>query len=963
MNKAVFMVVVFLTVSIPQIFGQATSAQPMPPIGVPATAKRIFLEDFGTGSTSNAATSPFTTNGLTFAPSTNIPGDAHYSLSKSTLNTTASSYGVWWGNKNHTGQWYEDAIDPGNGYMMVINSTYDITQQYFTYTITNLCPNSHLYFSFYAGNLVYGGTGDDLPSIRLELTDPEDPSFIVQYSTGDIAEAAHPTWNPYSFDFYTTNQGSLILSIYNNTGTSKKNAGNDLVLDDIAVWVDIPPVTVSGPTSYCAGDKMNLTASYNDVNKTYGDSPTILWLDSCSTSGCKWTSTGITGSNYTGVVQNGYYYEAVVGSSNNITTDAGLTQTDNQIYNDNCCSVSAPIQVSIPPSNSTLYWKPNATNQNWNDASNWQDVNGNSVDYYPTECVDVHIPGEANMYPTLDYDNNSCSCHDIWFHFGSGIGKPHLLNYHYAYVQYNFGLADDGSKNGDIIINGDSYSTTPMNRGQWYALAAPLQKIASGDFCVGGYPNFWQQSFHTSPQVATGIAQNALDANWFTPDSTNAWNIQNQYNAIAIWAGDHVSSDYGEGADYQTNLDNLNGIIEVPYFENQSIIPWHRLFSHSNGISYFQWYYYNLPGLDAVPASVKPFGTIAREAPDAYRFIFEDPTHFSKTVVGTDNVYSMLNVPDDGSEIMVGNPFMSNLDFNAFALENEISSYRLYVDNNFTAYSNEAGAADDKYNMQYIAPLQAFFITPSTSSNGTLAFDADKIALAAPPDNKLKSSSSNGNMKPDVLYLKAESPAGKSYLTLSMQNVNEKNLILLLPDGYPNVPQLYATDVTGQKNAIQFEGGYVEEIPFGIISSDSTSEVTLTVFNQDQVSAGNLVLHDNLLGKDIDLKSTDSYTFVNVPNTPDRFVLKMSNVVTGITPAAVEAPVRAFVSGNTLQVSAGSKIAEVSVITLQGITLSKDTNIGQISYTKTLNFQKGIYLVSVKLETGETKVLKVMKLN
>jgi hypothetical protein len=313
---------------------------------------------------------------------------------------------------------------------------------------------------------------------------------------------------------------------------------------------------------------------------------------------------------------------------------------------------------------------------------------------------------------------------------------------------------------------------------------------------------------------------------------------------------------------------------------------------------------------------------------------------------------------------MVGNPFISYLDFDAFIATNYgISSYRLYVGNNYAAYNPITGGiwVYGSENGQYIAPLQAFFIVTSSSP---LHFYADVVSTALgeitnPNDIKIRSSNS-GNTKDDVLYLKAESPAGKSYLTLSMQNVNEKNLILLLPQGYPDIPQLYATDITGQKNVIQFEGGYVKEVPLGILSSDSINEVTLTIYNQDKVNAENLVLWDKLLDRKIDLKNTDSYTFVNVPNTPDRFVLTMGNV-TGITPAAVVAPVRAFVSGNTLQVNAGSKIADVSVITLQGITLSKDTNIGQTLYTKTLDFPKDIYLVSVRLETGETKILKIRK--
>jgi len=145
----------------------------------------------------------------------------------------------------------------------------------------------------------------------------------------------------------------------------------------------------------------------------------------------------------------------------------------------------------------------------------------------------------------------------------------------------------------------------------------------------------------------------------------------------------------------------------------------------------------------------------------------------------------------------------------------------------------------------------------------------------------------------------------------------------------------------------------------GILSSDSISEVTLTASNQGGVKAESLVLWDTYLDKKTDLKTTGSYTFVNVPNTPDRFVLMIDNVI-GAASAAAVAPVRASVSDHTLRVSAGSDIAEVAVFSPQGVLLSKDTNIGQTAYTKTVDLQKGVYLVSVKLKTGETSVVKVL---
>jgi len=89
-------------------------------------------------------------------------------------------------------------------------------------------------------------------------------------------------------------------------------------------------------------------------------------------------------------------------------------------------------------------------------------------------------------------------------------------------------------------------------------------------------------------------------------------------------------------------------------------------------------------------------------------------------------------------------------------------------------------------------------------------------------------------------------------------------------------------------------------------------------------------------------------------------LMKYNQTTTGISTPVSTRPVAVSVSNNTLYVSSGVSIEDVSVITLQGITVAKDSNIGKPTYAKSLELPAGLYLVSVKVKTGQTSVAKVV---
>jgi len=958
MKKITIAFFMLLTISVTQTFGQLGMT-------VPNGAIRIYSQDFGgngpngTGTgqfPANAATTFFTANGITttlgFLASSNNPGNigtkGQYTLSKTTPIGSAGP-AAWWGSgvtaanesattviNDHT-----SPTDLTTGYMMLINASSDL-DQFFNYPITGLCPNTELYFSFWAINLLKSRPGNQVdPIFAAEIRDPEGNVLAIYDSISPpmrttLSAANNYGWNNYVLSFKNTNYSTVYFVLINECNNTD---GNDLALDDIEIYKitpDVTPTSISSPSFYyCEGTPMDMAASYEDSTNVFENNAEFAWLYSAN--GAFSDSIVVSRDSVCQAPAQPGWYKVVIGASGNIT----YTDSTHITYNA-CCSLSPAIEVKMIPPSTVLYWKPGAVNQDWNDFRNWQFADGTASQYAPNSCTNVHISGNASVFPSLDNvaTKDSFICNNIWFHFGGLIGQPQLLKYDSAYVQYNFG----GS---------DPYSATPaMTRGQrWYALAAPLQKMASGDFGFSGYPAVWQERFETTAQSdGYGVLGTGIYAQWYSPENINSWDIGTQNNAITLWVDN-------ETPDSSMGLDGLGGLLEVPYYNNPIDSAYHRGFYQDGSVSYFQYYWTDVSGLPLEQPGDRNYqapGFIDRgENGEAFRFIFEG-TPFS----GSDGIYKM-DIPS--GMVMIGNPFMSDLDFTQFINDNgnNFSGYYLYNGSNFDTYSPVAGYPEPSY--QYIAPLQAFFIQPTAS---TLTFNAKNEAVAATPSANipsLRASNANSGAKADVMFMTAASKSGSSRVTLSMQNVGDKSLPLLLMTDYSDVPNIYAIDAAGQRNSIQFEGGYVDTIPLGVYSSNSVDSITLTVNNKDKLSVNYLKLVDKNLNKTIDLMTTDSYTYANAPSDPDRFLLLMDyKTVTGVSSVKIDRPVNVSVTNNMLYVGSGVEIEDVSVITLQGITVVKDGNIGKLSYAKSLELPAGLYIVSVKLKTGETNVAKVV---
>ena len=699
----------------------------------------------------------------------------------------------------------------------------------------------------------------------------------------------------------------------------------------VSVFGDIMAGTITGNPRICPGGDVSLTGPGST-----GGSSTYTYQWQSSEDKTNWTDlSGETGLDLT--------YSGL----------AGLTYF-RRITTDNCgTKISNEFSVNIAPE--MAYWSKTPEDNNWNNPNNWTDENGNALNNVPSECTDIHIPGNASTYPDLDFATTPRSlygnpvCNDITFHFGAEVAKQNHLTYNKAYIRYNFGYYQ-GNTN-VYRTDGDPHSAEPMKRNRWYALATPLNKIVSGDFSVGGYPNIWQQGFKT-----TIGHSGQLVGDWYSPANTNVMDPGTQgHYGISVWAA-RMQPFTGENK--HDNLNALKGILEMPYFEDQSVSDLHRVHSYENGISTFKYYYYDEPSLDFVPESVQPYSTIAR-GNEAYRFVTDDLSKWG--AVNGESAFKMT-VPA-GAEIMIGNPFLSSLDFTAFKNANSgrlEQHYRLYE----TPWNTYAPGLTSASGL--IPSFQAFFVkTQGTPGTTTELYFPVSASVARSGDFVLKSSETEEN----ILYVEAhgtEETVSKAVILLNGNDAAE-NIPQLFIDAQNDTvaakaPQLYIRAEDGSKNVLFNAGEAAGEKTMELgIESTSATEVTLKFKNVQNLLAGGLYLKDTRTGDIIDLTGMNSYTFRHDPQAPDRFLLSVTELraPTGIEENKGTSNTIIRTEGQVLYVSSTESVSSIAVYTLQGTLVLKEEN-PDAEFTRKLNTPSGVYLVKINYSAGNTQTEKII---
>lgn len=718
---------------------------------------------------------------------------------------------------------------------------------------------------------------------------------------------------------------------------------------------------LSGNPSVCAGQ----VPSEIKGEASTGGSGDFSYQWQISSNGTSWTNIGGDTQNYTPAmltVSPTYYRR--------ITTDKqyGGTTTSNNVFT-----------ISVVTDGQTLYWKRNATNNNWNDPSNWVDASGIALNIVPVSCSNVYIPGGADNYPSLHTDitpvdvYGSPTCNNITFGYGSELAYQHKLAYEKAYVQYNWGYykSFSGVNYGDQP-KANEYSPASANkRDVWYALSAPLKSMATGDFSFAGYPFTWQAGFALADPV-TGLKGGDIEVGDFTNKlSVNDVAISETNNAIAVKVALYQNAiGYAD----HSNLEGLKGIIEIPYFENatKSIYYPGHIYDRFTQISKF--FYFNPKTLQLLHS---PVGNMKR-GNESYRFIYETSGTAPNINV---NGSSPSSVPgyeqkvkrqsSKSLKVMIGNPFMASINAKKFFDANnnkllESDGYLLFDSQNQTwAHYAFAKAGN-------IPPLQAFIIT----------LKAEEVNLLFPLEGTYAltegASTKNTSLDNDRsgLYMKSIDNTGlggdNSVLISATTGENMTNVKKMInSDGHATPEAFFIASDNKNYNLIQIYEKGIHEVQIGVKSSDTKNPLSLTFGNvNDFIATNNLypVLFDKHLGIKQNLDSKNSYDFtqrrVEASNKyidADRFVLQFLNS-DQVLDIETDFSIVYNNKQRQIEVKSSQGVKQIHVYDILGRQIYSESDINSSYYVKPLLLQQGVYVIKVYTDNGETKVDKIMAL-
>lgn len=648
--------------------------------------------------------------------------------------------------------------------------------------------------------------------------------------------------------------------------------------------------------------------------------------------------------------------------------------------------INLTTEISVSPRE--LWWKQDAEDQNWNNPNNWSQADGTLIQAVPTACTDVHIPAQVDKgYPDLSAQGTIRDvfgdpvCSDIYFHYGAQLGSPQLLTYERAFVDYNFGKMNNG---GTAVAHQQTGHTTAdsklLARDRWYMVATPLNNMVSGDFSLAGYPKTYQRYF-----VASQSPNSATDVAFTRPfdTMTQTFAPTAYYHGFALKVAGWESGR--KGYDDHKYLNQINGIIRVPFFADASRAAAYPLHSYDAATGRSTFRYYNeetLAPLAYTEQANRGKGVYP------YRFVYErynaaKPTS-SQIATITDGGVTMqgyalpISGVAAGSYFMVGNPFMTPVDFDKLWEFNKDVIYPYYYvfeDNQWRVYSLEASIASTRG--KAIAPLQAVLLRSKSGSSSQLRFptSGDKSVLLA------SWSLGRGDL---VSVQSAEMPHKSTTLPIHLQmghggdaplasayvmwDAEGDNVPALGNNEYSESPLVYVVDADcGEGEMVLYPKREPGRLDIGVRASYA-SEMVLDFSDMDRSLYEYMTLTDRKSGREQDLLRQPQYRFVHELGVADpRFSLQLKRY--GV-PTAVEEPAHAVVTPEisihaveeSCLVQANQPIALIEVYDLSGQQVyryASAANAQTLEHAISLRELPRSMVVKVYLENGFMDIRKV----
>ena len=321
--------------------------------------------------------------------------------------------------------------------------------------------------------------------------------------------------------------------------------------------------------------------------------------------------------------------------------------------------VNTTVLTNDPP---TTRW--NGTNSDWNHSANWSHG-------LPGVDSDVTI-AVASAYPNL---TETVYVNDIYFEAGTEIGRQDFLSYHRAHVKIDFGIGG-------------------LARNQWHLMSIPLQQVYTGDFCFGGHPyTFLRQN------ELTAVDGQLPAINWKDIRSHSKMLVPGE--GFALWVNSGSEGTKGRSdlsSDELSGLGFVNGVMELPYFENTVQNASHRIQQYENEQSRFY-----------------AFDTKEEGFPI---------DHTATSVTRNINAYHLANKEVtvnvsfgeyDGKHIaLVGNPFLTTIDLEKFYEDNAGVIRPVFL-----IWQYPDWIVNENFDIKYLKPMQAFYVEQEETAGDT----------------------------------------------------------------------------------------------------------------------------------------------------------------------------------------------------------------------------------------------------
>ena len=579
---------------------------------------------------------------------------------------------------------------------------------------------------------------------------------------------------------------------------------------------------------------------------------------------------------------------------------------------------TVPFRLSVAPPE--LWWRQDAKSADWNSFENWVDKKGKPANAIPAKCTDVHLPAVVDkFYPNLDPKKTIREplgepvCNDIYFHFGSALGQPQLLTeYSRAFIDYNFGVVQsDGSIQAHEDPDHPGAYGRPLERDRWYMIATPLKNVYTGDFSLAGYPLTYQRYLKVKfygerPKEASfDIPMNKLGRPMVAYNHALAYKVE----------GYHPGK---KGADDHKNLDGLDGIIRLPYYENKERAPYYPLHRY-----YKNWYVFDDKGklMYSYPEprsyfayfdlnTLKPVtkvDSVKRDSVLDYRFLFEDDktNAIGRTRASTGKPagegsdldwveeeiegYTMKLTSSSKSDkyVIVGNPFMSPISADQFFEVNKnniTKSIYIFTDGAWRYYGQQIFGDTSDDALKTIPPLQAFMVMLRLDGTPNVYFPtAPEYSVLVDPNSPegkgavLRSTDEGSSKEPEryVAVKVIDAEGGYTSAVLLPEDTEESIPALIAPEGMQTAPLVYFISPTD--SSCNFVQTNVDRavVELGVFAP-TDGMLTLDFTTLAEKPFDKLALYDRLRGTEQDLLVNPTYSYGYSERDGRRFELRMS---------------------------------------------------------------------------------------